>query len=291
MLPFQTLNFPVGTQQPAHADSFAFQSDPPGYMCGVWVALEDMDMDNGTLVYYPGSHKLPMPTWEQIQEVMGERPQPEDFEDKQAFLGERQRLYMEYCQHLIEEHQLEPEYATIRKGQAMIWSANLLHGGSPQRDPKRTRHSQVTHYFFEGLRVYTPLRSEGDHIYWEYPEWIRDPVPEYNTDTLAEVIRAHVPADAPGLVATGGYFDPAGLEGLDVEHFPKDADGAPVELGDEESLAELERRRADGARYIVFPKEQLWSLEYEYPTLQDALEKKYRAALRDGCFGAIYLLD
>src|SRR5689334_14032123 len=65
--PFQTLNFPIGTQQPAHADSFHFQSNPNGYMCGVWVALEDMDMDNGPLVYYPGSHKLPMPTWEVIE--------------------------------------------------------------------------------------------------------------------------------------------------------------------------------------------------------------------------------
>ena len=32
---------------------------PEGFMCGVWVALEDMDMENGPLVYYPGSHKLP----------------------------------------------------------------------------------------------------------------------------------------------------------------------------------------------------------------------------------------
>ena len=58
VLPFQTLNFPVGTQQPPHFDSMAFKSDPPGFMCGVWVALEDMDMTNGPLQYYPGSHKL-----------------------------------------------------------------------------------------------------------------------------------------------------------------------------------------------------------------------------------------
>ena len=149
----------------------------------------------------------------------------------------------------------------------------------------------MTHYFFEGLRVYTPLLTEGDHIYWEYPEWIRNPVPEYSVETLAGVIREHVPADAPGLVATGGYFDPAQLEGLNVQHFPQGPDGAPAKLGDEESLAELERQREQGVRYIVFPKEQLWSLEYEYPELQDTLERKYSAALRDGCFGAIYVLD
>ena len=39
--------------------------------------------------------------------------------------------------------QLEP-------GQALIWAANLFHGGSPIVDTTRTRLSQVTHYYFEG---------------------------------------------------------------------------------------------------------------------------------------------
>ena len=39
---------------------------PPGFMCGVWVALEDMDMDNGPLVYYPGSHRLPEVTMQEL---------------------------------------------------------------------------------------------------------------------------------------------------------------------------------------------------------------------------------
>ena len=72
VLALQHLNFPIGTQQPAHFDTMAFQSDPPNYMCGVWVALEDMDMDNGPLIYYPGSYKL-RPTWEEIDELTGTR--------------------------------------------------------------------------------------------------------------------------------------------------------------------------------------------------------------------------
>ena len=58
-LPFQTLNFRRGTQQAPHSDALHFSTIPAGFMCGVWVALEDMDMDNGPLVYYPGSHLLP----------------------------------------------------------------------------------------------------------------------------------------------------------------------------------------------------------------------------------------
>ena len=84
--------------------------------------------------------------------------------------------YEEHVQRVIEREGFQPEYGTIRKGQAIVWSANLLHGGSPQRDKERSRHSQVTHYFFEGTRVYTPLMNEGDHVFWHYPDWIREPV-------------------------------------------------------------------------------------------------------------------
>lgn len=58
--PFQTLNFPVGTQQHPHTDSSHFSSMPERFMCGVWVALEDIHPDSGPLMYYPGSHRLPV---------------------------------------------------------------------------------------------------------------------------------------------------------------------------------------------------------------------------------------
>jgi hypothetical protein len=49
---------------------------------------------------------------------------------------------------------------TARRGQALIWAANLLHGGAPQLNPDLTRWSQVTHYYFENCAYYTPLFSE-----------------------------------------------------------------------------------------------------------------------------------
>src|SRR5262249_48387969 len=58
-LPFQTLNFRYGTEQAVHSDTIHFNSVPAGFMVGVWVALEDMDMSNGPVVFYPGSHKFP----------------------------------------------------------------------------------------------------------------------------------------------------------------------------------------------------------------------------------------
>jgi ectoine hydroxylase-related dioxygenase (phytanoyl-CoA dioxygenase family) len=155
--PFQTLNFQYGTQQRAHSDALHFNSMPAGYMCGVWVALEDMDMDNGPLVYYPGSQRLPEITMPDI----GARADYEDYPK-----------YEDYVQELIARDGLEPHFATIPKGQALIWSSNLLHGGSPQRDMSRTRHSQVTHYFFEGCKYYTPMQSDESSTHWRDPAWV-----------------------------------------------------------------------------------------------------------------------
>ena len=156
-LPFQTINFRRGTEQAAHSDALHFSSMPAGFMAGVWVALEDMDMDNGPLVYYPGSQKLPMVTMRDVG------------------VGASKAEYQSYERHiaeLIEREGLEPRYATIAKGQALVWASNLLHGGAEQRDRTRTRHSQVTHVFFEGCKYYTPMLSEGDEIRWRKPTWI-----------------------------------------------------------------------------------------------------------------------
>ena len=157
-LPFQTLNFPVGTEQKIHSDTMHFTSDPLSYMCGVWVALEDTDLDNGALVYYPGSHKLKQVTMEDVAPGPGPKYYPQ---------------YEDYMAKLMADSGIAPAYGVLRKGQALIWAANLAHGGSPHRDKSRTRHSQVTHYFFEGCQYYTPLESYGGYRHLRFPTWVR----------------------------------------------------------------------------------------------------------------------
>jgi hypothetical protein len=285
-LPFQTLNFSVGTEQPPHMDSMAFYSDPPDYMCGVWVALEDMDMDNGPLVYYPGSHKLVRPArWDEIGERLGKHVRREDYPDVNSFMADRIDQWHEYCGELVTEHGLEPAYGTIEKGQALLWAPNLLHGGAPQRDNARTRHSQVTHYFFEGCRHYSPVRTEGDHIFWDYKEWVREPPPMYGVEAVHAAIRRHVPAGTSLLIAADEHErELLELEGFDTRRLDISGNG-------DAALAELHRARLKGAHSVVFPKPFLVRLEYELPELQSHLELEQRALLRDGAVCAIYALD
>ena len=156
---FQTLNFPVGTQQDLHSDAVHFHSEPPGFMCGVWVALEDIHPESGPLEYVPGSQRLPY-----LQAVdVGVRQQPGVTPD--------QKIFHDYWQMVLSQGDFERQRFTSRLGQALIWSANLIHGGSAVDNLQLTRWSQVTHYFFDGCRHYTPMLSDWPDgpVAWRNP--------------------------------------------------------------------------------------------------------------------------
>lgn len=147
--PFQTLNFPVGTQQQLHSDSAHFSSLPERFMCGVWLAMEDIHPDAGPLNYCPGSHKWPILTNALIGRC-----------GWKSSLQSAQEPFEAAWAALIEAKAGTVEKIPLKKGQALIWAANLLHGGSQQINPLLTRWSQVTHYYFEDCIYYTPAFSD-----------------------------------------------------------------------------------------------------------------------------------
>lgn len=174
---FQTLNFRYGTEQAVHSDTIHFNSEPANFMCGVWVALEDIDMDSGPLVYYPGSHRLPEISLHDLGPEVARRMRRTRF----VRANVHGRIYNPFYEPRIREEVarlgIEPEYGLLRRGQAIVWAANLLHGGSPRRDPARTRWSQVTHFYFEDCRYFTPLLERLDRAgapirAWRHPRWI-----------------------------------------------------------------------------------------------------------------------
>ena len=179
-LPFQTLNFRVGTEQQPHSDTVHFNAMPSGFMCGVWVALEDIDRQNGPVVYFPGSQKWKELTLADVDAWNAGKVTPRQAISRLrayalAWPRDTNADYAKYEQlvrHRIAEMGTAPAYATIKKGQAFLWAANLLHGGSQQLDRSRTRASQVTHYFFEGCRYYTPLAQRGWKTFWRTPDWV-----------------------------------------------------------------------------------------------------------------------
>lgn len=146
-IPFQTLNFPVGTEQDLHSDHPHFYSIPERFMCGVWIALEDVDENNGALFYYPGSHNwLP---------VTNDHLKIDPDQDAKTNYAK----YIDTWKMLAEAYSSSPVTLRLKKGQAVIWTSNVVHGGSPILDRSRTRWSQVTHYYFEDCTYMTPMSS------------------------------------------------------------------------------------------------------------------------------------
>lgn len=151
-VPFQTITFNYGSNQPLHSDLLHFSSMPQRWMTACWIALEDMDENNGTLSYVPESHKLP------IFEFY-------DLKIKAPTFGEQFESYAEYeefLRQLVESKKLKTETLQCKRGHALIWASNLLHGGIEIKDTSRSRYSHVTHYYFEGCdKYYSPLFSES----------------------------------------------------------------------------------------------------------------------------------
>jgi hypothetical protein len=159
-IPFQTLNFCVGTEQRMHSDTIHFDSRPSGLMCGVWVALEDIGVDQGPLTYVPGSHLLPAVSAADARDEAG---------------------HFDYSRYedLVAEHVdgLATEEFHARAGDVLVWHASLVHGGAPVRRPDSTRWSQVTHYFFEGGAYVTPMLSDPDGAAYR----LREPLIDIST--------------------------------------------------------------------------------------------------------------
>ena len=155
---FQTLNFKYGTQQPTHADTIHFNSEPFGSMCGVWVAFEDIGPDQGPLRIYPGSNALPEMNYTDFGLVSDTKEYPK---------------YLTALESVIEQNGFKERHATIKKGQAVIWAANTLHGGAPQNDLSLTRHSQVTHFYMGDPKTWRPSFSKNGRAYFN-PDRVRN---------------------------------------------------------------------------------------------------------------------
>jgi ectoine hydroxylase len=141
---FRTIYFREGSEQRPHSDSFHMTTEPTGYLVAIWLALEDVDPDSGPVYYYPGSHRLPY----LMSEDLGSA-QSALFLDR-----DKDRRYEEKVAELIAEAGIEPVEFLPRKGDVLVWHANLLHGGRPIARSGATRRSVVAHYFAAGVLCY-----------------------------------------------------------------------------------------------------------------------------------------
>lgn len=141
---FQSINFIKGSEQDTHSDSIHMTTYPLGGLLGVWIALEDVGGENGPLHYYPGSHKLPYYLNKDY-----------DNEGNSLLIGNKTySAYERMIEGKIKDLGLKKEIFKAKKGDLLIWHANLFHGGEKHTDAGTTRKSMVLHYFKENSVCY-----------------------------------------------------------------------------------------------------------------------------------------
>lgn len=131
---FQGLTFWKGSQQAIHKDSAYVKVDSnPMHLAATWLALEDIESGTGELEYYIGSHRAPDFLFGGSHKWMESQPEEHDL-----FL---QSLHDD----AIRFGQLKGSFLG-KKGDVLIWHADLAHGGSAITKPALTRRSLVTHF-------------------------------------------------------------------------------------------------------------------------------------------------
>lgn len=143
-LPCQTLTYVFGSQQDFHQDTIHLTPFPAGYMCGVWVALEDVREDSGELAIVPGSHRFPRV----YRESAG--CDPVRGNDWTQFGNKVVKRW----QSLLQDSGLREIKYRPPRGTILIWHENLMHGGSRRLNQQLSRRSIVSHYFAKGALAY-----------------------------------------------------------------------------------------------------------------------------------------
>jgi phytanoyl-CoA hydroxylase len=133
VLAFQSLYFRWGSRQDIHQDTAFVKVSSPLELAASWVALEDIQPNSGELEYFVGSHKLDDYLFEGCYKWMP--PKSSEYERYIASLRQRS-----------EEMGCRRERFLAKKGDVLLWSAELGHGGSQNVVEGLTRKSIVTHY-------------------------------------------------------------------------------------------------------------------------------------------------
>jgi len=139
---FQGLHFEVGSTQAIHQDTAYVVAEKPLSLAASWVALEDVKQGAGELVYYEGSHALP--DWL--------------YSGKFKHFNHERDKHAEHLAHLdfLREESEARGYPFRRflpkKGDVLIWAADLAHGGAQIENSGQSRRSLVTHFCPKSLR-------------------------------------------------------------------------------------------------------------------------------------------
>jgi phytanoyl-CoA hydroxylase len=135
---FQSMTMRKGSEENLHIDTGPLTLTEPMTMAASWVALEDVQPQSGEFQFVPGTHRLP-----ELLHYGTDKGHHGDYEEYDIIL--------QTTLAMAEAKGLKTEYFSAKKGDVLIWHADLMHGGAPIQDPTRTRKSLVAHFMPLGV--------------------------------------------------------------------------------------------------------------------------------------------
>ena len=146
---YSSLFYETGSQQSLHRDSPYFRTVPENFFFGMWVALEDVDLDNGPLFIMPRGHRVRAVDPHALgaahrRSGLALPPICQDLWDS----------YQESVRTACRDRGLKERTLQVSRGDAVLWHPLAPHGGRPIVDPRRTRLSIVFHTTPEQVPVY-----------------------------------------------------------------------------------------------------------------------------------------
>ena len=144
---WQTMLFDRSVGTDIHLDTWFLDTNPKGFLIGLWIALEDINADSGPFVVYPGSHKLQVSRrLKNLSDLNRKRNQ---------LLG------------ALEANGVKPVQLLLKKGDLVLWNSLLAHGSELPSSEHETRKSVTAHFYPYGMHVNEPpikrLFSIYDH--------------------------------------------------------------------------------------------------------------------------------
>ena len=135
---FQTMTMRKGSEETLHIDTGPLTLTEPMTMAASWLALEDVRTGSGEFEFVPGSHSVP----EYLHPSMSK-----GHNNDMTTYGEVLNQMKAACA----DRGFITERFEAKKGDVLIWHADLLHGGAKIEDPSSTRKSLVTHFMPLGV--------------------------------------------------------------------------------------------------------------------------------------------
>jgi len=135
---FQSMSMRKGSEETLHIDTGPLTLTEPMSLTASWTAMEDVRKGSGEFQFVPGSQALP--------EVLNNGLTKGHGGDMTAYYEVLQET-LRRC----EKAGLKTEYFYARKGDVLIWSADLMHGGAPIENHELTRKSFVCHFMPYGV--------------------------------------------------------------------------------------------------------------------------------------------